>query len=635
MEILQTRALLRPNVWGPIEACDAAVRVDASDVGLSCASLAARLHAMLPEFGRVPSPAFPAADEPPGCGHVRLLCRLALALQLAGRESSARFSQVVPAGEPGVFRAGIEALDPALVVTCLHEAATLLRTLGAGGLPDIEAIRSKLVDHADEVCLGPSTMLIVGAAEERGIPWRRLSDLSLVQLGQGRSQRRIWTAETDRTPAIAEAISRNKQLTKRLLDAAGVPVPRGRLVASPAEAWHAAIEIGLPVVVKPLDGNHGRGVFVGLTTREEVEYAFGVARAEARLHSPVMVEECIPGVEHRLLVINSQLVACARGEQLFVTGDGRCTVAQLIETQLNTDPRRGRSETLPNKSIELDDTVRLQIAREGLEPESIPAAGRRVLVKQTGSHCCDVTDEVHPEVAALAVRAARTVGLDVAGIDVVATDISRPLLAQGARICEVNAGPQLLIHADPGQGVVRAVGRTIVDMLFAPGETGRIPIIAMLGFPADAATTDLEASLRAAGRSPAMTGPLGKWVAGIRCGSDDRSRVDDARTVLVSTDIDVAIFDLDWRSVAKSGSPVDRIDVLVLGPFPDDAATAAPAGELDSPRAAVRTLIAAVPTDAVILLAGAPEWARGLLATRSPRVIHVTEIVAAVTACLA
>jgi cyanophycin synthetase len=534
-----------------------------------------------------------------------------------------------------MFRAGIESLDPGLVAFCLHEAVTVLQTLGAGRLPDIDAIRSKLIDQADEVCLGPSTMLIVGAAEERGIPWRRLSDLSLVQLGHGRFQRRIWTAETDRTPAIAEAISRNKQLTKRLLDAAGIPVPRGKLVASPAEAWDAAMEIGLPAVVKPLDGNHGRGVFVGLTTREEVEYAFGVARAEARPHSPVMVEECIPGVEHRLLVINSRLVACARGEQLFVTGDGRHTVAQLIETQLNSDPRRGRSETLPNKSIELDDTVRLQIGREGLEPDSILAAGRRVLVKQTGSHCCDVTDEVHPEVAALAVRAARTVGLDVAGIDVVATDISRPLHAQGARICEVNAGPQLLIHADPGQGIVRPVGRTVVDMLFAPGETGRIPIIAMLGFPADDLTTDLEASLRAAGRSPAMTGPLGKWVAGIRCNSDDCSRVDDARAVLVSTDIDVAIFGLDWRSVAQNGSPVDRIDVLVLGPFPADGVTAGPAGELDSPRAAVRALVAAVPTDAVILLAHAPSWARELLATRSPRGIDATEIVATVTACLA
>jgi cyanophycin synthetase len=635
VEVLRTSALLRPNVWGPIEACDATIRVDASDVVLSCESLSARLHAVLPEFGRVPCPAPPAVEEPEGGGHVRLLCRLTLALQLAGRESSAVFSRVISAGEPGMFRAGIESLDPGLVAFCLHEAVTVLQTLGAGRLPDIDAIRSKLIDQADEVCLGPSTMLIVGAAEERGIPWRRLSDLSLVQLGHGRFQRRIWTAETDRTPAIAEAISRNKQLTKRLLDAAGIPVPRGKLVASPAEAWDAAMEIGLPAVVKPLDGNHGRGVFVGLTTREEVEYAFGVARAEARPHSPVMVEECIPGVEHRLLVINSRLVACARGEQLFVTGDGRHTVAQLIETQLNSDPRRGRSETLPNKSIELDDTVRLQIGREGLEPDSILAAGRRVLVKQTGSHCCDVTDEVHPEVAALAVRAARTVGLDVAGIDVVATDISRPLHAQGARICEVNAGPQLLIHADPGQGIVRPVGRTVVDMLFAPGETGRIPIIAMLGFPADDLTTDLEASLRAAGRSPAMTGPLGKWVAGIRCNSDDCSRVDDARAVLVSTDIDVAIFGLDWRSVAQNGSPVDRIDVLVLGPFPADGVTAGPAGELDSPRAAVRALVAAVPTDAVILLAHAPSWARELLATRSPRGIDATEIVATVTACLA
>jgi cyanophycin synthetase len=635
VEILQTRPLLRPNVWGPIEACDATLRVEAADLSLSVDELSARLDRLLPEFGRVCGDSPTAADGPAGFGHAWLLCRLALALQLAGRESSARFHRVVPAGEHGVFRAGLEALDPDLIAACLHEAVRIVQTLRTNGIPDIDAVRSRLVEHADEVCLGPSTMLIVGAAEACGIPWRRLNDLSLVQLGHGRLQRRIWTAETDRTPAIAEAISRDKQLTKRLLDAAGVPVPRGRLVASAAEAWRAAADLGLPVVVKPLDGNHGRGVFVGLTTRDEVERAFAVACSEARPDSPVMVEECIPGVEHRLLVIDSRLVACARGEQLFVTGDGRHTVAELIDTQLNSDPRRGRSETLPNKTIELDDTVRLQLSQEGLDPDSVPAAGRQVLVKRTGSHCCDVTDQVHPDVAAIAVRAARTVGLDVAGIDVVATDISRPLHEQGARVCEVNAGPQLLIHADPGRGVGRPVGRDIVATLFAPGETGRIPIIAMLGFSAADAAMDLEASLRSLGRAPAVTGRLGKKVAGIDCSSDDHSRVADARAVLISKDIDVAIFGLDWRSVARDGAPADRIDVLVLGPFADESATFGPLEELDSPRAAVRALVAAVPADAVILLADAPVWVREILAARSPRTTAGADIVAAVTACLA
>lgn len=635
VDILQTRFIPRPNAWGPIDTCDVTIRIDSADLASSCNDLSSRLSSLLPEFVRIPLP--PPIDpvEPKGFGHARLVCQLALALQLAGRESRARFLRVVPTDESLVFRAGVEALDPTLVVTCLREAVGTLQMLVAGNHPDIDAIRSRLTDHADDVCLGPSTMLIVQAAEERGIPWRRLSDLSLVQLGQGRFQRRIWTAETDRTPAIAEAISRDKQLTKRLLDAAGVPVPKGRLVGSAAEAWHAAAELGPPVVVKPLDGNHGRGVFVGLTTREEVERAFFVARAEARPDSPVMVEECIPGVEHRLLVIGPRLVACARGEQSFVTGDGHHTVSELIDRQLNTDPRRGRSETLPNKTIEVDDTVRFQLAREGLDPDSIPVAGRRVLVKRTGSHCCDVTDEVHPEFATMAVRAARTVGLDIAGIDVVATDISLPLHAQGARVCEVNAGPQLLIHADPGSGIGRPVGRDIIATLFGPGETGRIPIVALLGFAGGHIAENLDGELRSRGRSPAVTSPRGKQVAGVRCTTADCSSVADARAVLICNDIDIAICELDWQSVVRDGSPVDRIDVLLLGSFSETGPVAGSDEDLDSPRTAVRILLSAVPEGAAILLGNAPSWVAAMVAARRHTVINPDDTANIVTAHLA
>ncbi|MFM8635126.1 MAG: acetate--CoA ligase family protein [Planctomycetia bacterium] len=618
MQIRSTKALGRPNIWAAFDVCEATVVVEAADLLQPREALRDRLLALLPEFG-----GFDQAEtgsQSAGEGLVLLLCRLALTLQSIGRGSVARFHRVVPTREPGVFRAVFEAIDLLFTPSCLDEAASVIHALRDGRMPDIPAIRSRLMEHADDICLGPSTMLIVQAAEDRGIPWQRLSHMSLVQLGQGRFQRRIWTAETDRTSAIAESISRDKQLTKRLVAAAGVPVPRGRLATTPTEAWEAATAVGLPVVVKPLDGNRGRGVSLNLSTREEVEHAFGIALEEIRSNPTVIVEELIPGVEHRLLVIGSRMVACARGENLFVTGDGRRTVAQLIEQDLNSDPRRGRSEAFPNKTIDIDATVRVQLAQEGVTPETILPPGRRVLVKRIGSHGRDVTDEVHPDIAAAAVRAARAVGLDVAGIDLVAEDISKPMREQGARVCEVNAGPQLLIHAYPEAGTGRPVGHEILATLFGDGETGRIPIIAMLGIADPNTPLELQRLLRSAGRSPGLACSLGIWLAGDHCGSEDSSSVDAARDLLVAPDIDAAIFGLDWRSLADRGSPAGRIDVLVLGPFRD----AEDSEECDAP-AVIRAIATALPADGTIVLAGAAAWVARLAAETGRRVVESSD----------
>ena len=631
MEILRTRSLWRPNPWGAIDICEAIILVEPADTAASCDGLSKRLADLLPELRQFAPPA--GAAEMPSA-FPSLLCRLTLALQAAGRASRAGFQRVVATDETRVFRVGIEAVDRVLAAHCLHQAAAILRDLRDGASPDMAAIRTELVDHADDVCLGPSTMLIVAAAEERGIPWQRLGDQSLVQLGQGRFQRRIWTAETDRTSAIAESISRDKQLTKQLLEAAGVPVPRGRLVSTADEAWLAAREIGLPVVVKPLDGNHGRGVFLNLSTREEIEHAFAVAQDEARSDDRVIVEEFVSGKEHRLLVVASRVVACARAEPLFVTGDGHRTVVELIESQLNSDPRRGRSEAQPNKAIKIDDTVRLQLAQEGAAPESVLPAGQRVLVKRIGSHECDVTDQVHPDIATAAIRAARTVGLDIAGIDVVAQDIGRPMLEQGARVCEVNAGPQLLIHADPGAGTRRQVGHDIVDTLFAPGETGRIPIVAMLGC-ADEAAVELESILRTAGRTPALTCGRGKWIAGYRCATDDCSSVAAARGVLVAAEIDVAIFALAWRDIACSGSPAERIDVLVIGPLVETEPEASRSDTIDSPRAVVQAMVQAVAPHGTIVLANAPAWVATIAEASGCHVVENGQAATAAASCLA
>jgi len=610
MDICSHRHLWGPNAWTTAPVIDAVVRCDACPGADALRRAVAAIDAALPEratlFGPFPDAA--AGDAPP-----RLLAEVALALQAVARPPAARFRRVLPTAGPRLFRVAIEAHDPTLAAECLRRAAAVVAEAARSGAVDLAELREDLVDVADDACVGPSTMLMVHAAEARGIPWRRIGDQSLVQLGHGARQRRIWTAETDRTPAIAESISRDKQLTKRLIAAAGVPVPRGRVVDTAAEAWEAAERIGGPFVLKPLDGNHGRGVFLNLTTREEVEQAYPFAADEGRSSDLVVVEEYVKGVEHRLLVVGGKVRACAQGEYVYVTGDGSTTVAGLIDSQINSnDPRRGSSDAMPNKTVKVDSVVLTELAQQGLGPDAVPDRGRRVLVKRSGTHGPDVLARVHPEIAAAAVRAARAVGLDVAGIDLVAQDISQPLHGQGAKVCEVNAGPQLLIHSNPSTGPGVPVGEVIVDELFASGRDGRIPIAVLCGRHAASAAALLERILRAAGRVPGLTSAAGQWVAGWHCDGAPHDSTEAARDLLMSPEIDAAVFELDWRSVVAEGMPADRCDLLVL--LDDEPVTAPSDPEsvdgVDSRSAAVRALLRSVGTSGTVVV---PESSGGVV----------------------
>lgn len=594
MEISSHRHLWGPNAWAAVPVLDATVRVASQEEGTEFARIVAAIDQAIPERAATFGPFRP--DAAAGPERLRLLAEVALALQAIARPPQLTFHRIVATADRSLHRMAIAALDPDLAADCLRRALEIIEA-AAGRRPlDLTACREDLVDVADDACVGPSTMLMVHAAEARGIPWRRIGDQSLVQLGQGARQRRIWTAETDRTSAIAESISRNKQLTKRLIAAAGVPVPRGRVVDSAAEAWEAAEWIAGPFVLKPLDGNHGRGVFLNLTTREEVEQAYPFAADEGRSSDLVVVEEYVKGVEHRLLVVGGRVRACAKGEYVYVTGDGRSSVATLIDDQINTnDPRRGSSETMPNKTVKLDSVVLTELAQQGMVPDTVPDRGQRVLVKRSGTHGPDVLADVHPEIAAAAVRAARAVGLDVAGIDLVAQDISRPLHEQGAKVCEVNAGPQLLIHSNPSTGSGVPVGEAIVDELFATGQDGRIPIVVVCGRDASRVAASVERLLRAAGRVPGLTSAAGKWVAGWHCSDEPHAAAEAARDLLLSPEIDAAVFQLDWRSIVAQGMPVDRYDALVLLADEGPAAVAAPSEPahiegLDSRHAAVEAL---------------------------------------------
>lgn len=458
-----------------------------------------------------------------------------------------------------------------VIVRAWHEDVTMFAVLAARDLI-LAAISDQPYDLNSTVetlnrlrlqfCLGPSTACIVDAADDRDIPAIRLSEGNLLQLGYGVNQRRIWTAETDNTSAIAETISRDKELTKSLLESCGVPVPHGREVSTPADAWEAAQDIGLPVVVKPTDGNHQRGVFTNLTSQSEVETAFAQADKEG---SGILVENFIRGVEHRLLIVGGKLIAAARGENACVTGNGVQDIAALIQAQLNADPKRGHEDDLPLNHVKLSPAVELEIARQGLTLSSVPEVGKVITVQRIGNVAYDCTELVHPEVAALACVAARIVGLDIAGIDLVAEDISQPLHSQGGAIVEVNAGPGLLMHLKPVGGQPRQVGRDIVNYTFPPGDMARVPVIGIAGTRGKTMTGKLLFRLLSLhGLRTGLASSDGLFVDRRQLRQGDCATWADGRRVLLNREVQAAIIENGCTQILTEGLAYERCEVGII-----------------------------------------------------------------------
>ena len=489
-------------------------------------------------------------------------------LNLAGMPTG--FGQTRGMARRGVYRMVFRARDEQVARAALAQGHRLLLAAIDDDAFDVSAAVAAVREKLDDCYLGPSTAAIVAAATDRRIPHIRLNDGNLVQLGHGARQRRIWTAETDRTSAIAEGIASDKDLTKSLLRAVGVPVPEGRVVKSPAEAWEAAVDIGLPVVVKPSDGNHGRGVTLDLTSREEIEAAWAVAE---RHGSEVLVERHIRGDEHRLLVVGGKLVAAARGQAAWVTGDGRANVAELVDAQLNNDPRRGLTEDHPLNRLNPreDGVILLDLQRQGLTPDSVPGAGKRVLVQRNGNVAIDCTDAVHPDIAHLASLAARVVGLDVAGVDVVAEDIGKPLAAQGGAIVEVNAGPGLLAHLKPAEGSPQPVGRAIVEHLFPASEqeavhgAGRIPIVGVAGSEDTGTLARLVAWLvHLSGRKVGLACRDGLFLDRRRVEGGDCARWEPGQRLLINRNVEAAVFENGAGTILREGLVYDRCQVGIV-----------------------------------------------------------------------
>ncbi|MCU6433570.1 cyanophycin synthetase [Undibacterium sp. Jales W-56] len=561
MEVSRIRALRGPNLWSHHTAVEAIVSCSEAELSVGdMKGFEVRLRARFPEI----SPLQPTGhNEPIPMAHVLELAALGLQAQAGCPVTFSRTTQTL---EAGTFQVVVEYSEEAVGRLALELAENLVQSAISDTAFDLAGALSQLRELDEDVRLGPSTGSIVQAAVDRNIPYRRLTEGSLVLFGWGSRQRKIQAAEMDGTSAIAEAIAQDKELTKKLLDAAGVPVPLGRTVLDLEDAWKVACEIGLPVVVKPKDGNQGKGVTVNVTTREQLEAGY---HAAAEFRDDILVERYLPGNDFRLLVVGNKLIAAARRDPPQVVGDGVHSVRELVE-QVNKDPRRGTGHATSLTKIRFDDIALASLAKQDLVADSIPAKGQRVILRNnanlsTGGAATDVTDDVHPEVAARAVVAAQMVGLDICGVDLVCDSVLKPIEDQNGGIVEVNAAPGLRMHLSPSFGKGRAVGEAIVSSMFEDGNDGRIPIVAVTGTNGKTTTVRLIAHLlTASGLRTGMTNTDGVYIEGRRIDSGDCSGPRSARNVLLHPDVDAAVFETARGGVLREGLAFDRCQVAVV-----------------------------------------------------------------------
>src|SRR5712672_3380258 len=508
-------------------------------------------------------------DEGTWLGHV--LEHVAIELQNIAGEA-VTFGKTRSAGAPGVYTViyeyaqrdeGIAAGELGLQLLCslLPEAIR-----PAGSVPESwqwPVARDEFIRFAQRRALGPSTASLVRAAEQRDIPWLRLNDQSLVQLGHGQYQPRIPAPVTGRTPHIAVELASYKEETNKILATLGLPVPQQELVQSEDQAVRAGRRIGFPVVTKPYNGNHGRGISIRLTSDAEVAHGFRVAREHSR---SVIVESFLEGDDHRLLVVNGELVAATRRTPGHVVGDALHTVEQLIET-VNQDPRRGVGHEKVLTRLELDAQAQKMLERAALQSDSIPEKDRIVYLRSTsnlstGGTATDVTDVIHPDNREMAERAVRAIGLDVGGVDFLSKNITESYSKIGGGICEVNAAPGFRMHVAPSEGTARDVAAPVINMLFPQGAPARVPIAAITGTNGKTTTARMLAHLtKMAGFTPGLTTTDGVYIDGQRTVQGDMTGPVSARMVLADPQIDIAVLETARGGLLRAGMGVNEVNV--------------------------------------------------------------------------
>lgn len=445
-----------------------------------------------------------------------------------------------------------------------------------GGLASIRSTQEAVEILAAVVrrrALGPSTRALVDVARRRGIPVERLNGQSLIRLGWGARQRLLRASVTDRTGLIAADLAGDKAQAKAMLAAIGCPIAEGEVVRTSSEALRAARRLGEPLVVKPLDANHGRGVSTGLSGPDEVAQAFERAAVHSRR---VIVERQLAGRDHRVLVVGGEVVAAAERRPPCVVGDGRRSVAELVEA-LNQDPRRGEGHEKVMTRVRLaDEAVLASLQRQGLSPQDQPAAGQEVVLDgaanlSRGGVAIDRTDQIHPENAAIARRAALALGLDVAGVDLLAPDIGRSIRETGGGVIEVNAAPGLRMHLAPSEGSPRDVAGPIIDLMFPRRASARIPVAAITGTNGKSTVGRMVAHiLMSQGVNVGLTNTNGVYIGRERVWKGDASGPRSARMVLRDPTVEAAVMECARGGVLREGLAFDRCDVgCVLNVQPD------------------------------------------------------------------
>ena len=507
---------------------------------------------------------FQRVQEGTWMGHV--IEHIALEIQtLAGMDTG--FGRTRGYGENGVYNVVFSYIEENVGRYAAKASVNICRALISGDAYNLETDIQKMRELREKERLGPSTGSIVEEAESRGIPWIRLNKYSLCQLGYGANQKRIQATVTSETSSIGVELACDKEDTKYLLEQAQVMVPKGDIISLESSLEQACQDVGFPLVVKPIDGNHGRGITVNITNYEDALVAFHMAK---KVSNKIIIENYIQGEDYRLLVINNVMVAAAKRTPAHVIGDGKSTVKELVD-EVNKDPRRGYGHENVLTQITINELTKTILAAIGYNEDSIPLDGEKVILKDTanlstGGTAEDVTDIVHPSNVSMVERISKIIDLDICGIDIMTTDISKPLEETNGAVLEVNAGPGFRMHLAPTKGLPRNVAVPVVDKLFPQkGETGRIPIIAVTGTNGKTTTTRLIAHMaKMKGYRVGYTTSDGIYIQNRLLMKGDCTGPASAEFVLKDPTVNFAVLECARGGLLRAGLGFKKCDVGIV-----------------------------------------------------------------------
>ncbi len=579
MKILKMQVLRGPNVWSNYRKKLIQMRLDLEELEdfptNKIDGFGERLQKMLPSMAKhecsegVHGGFFLRVDEGTWMGHV--IEHIALEIQsLAGMEAG--YGRTRSTRERGVYNVvfayDVEAAGLYAAKAAVRIAEAIIANKAYDINDDLDALRA----ICKRECFGPSTKSIVDEAERRGIPWTRLESNSWIQLGYGANQVQFQATITGRTNSIGVDIAGNKEKAKRVLAKAKIPVAKGGLCYDLDEMKQLLIDIGYPIVIKPLDANQGKGISININNWDDAKEGFNIAREFSRA---VLVEKYITGSDFRILVINNKVVAAAKRVAAHVIGDGKSTINELVEIE-NNDPKRGIGHENVLTKITIDQHTEAILTKNHLSLESVPADGEIVFLKSTanlstGGTAIDVTDDVHPENIFLAERIARIVGLDVCGIDIMADSLETPIRSNGGVVLEVNAAPGFRMHIAPSQGKSRNVAAAVLDMLYPPGRPSRIPIIAVTGTNGKTTTTRLLSHMaKNSGFRTGFTTTDGIYVNDFLIEEGDTTGPMSAQIILREPTVEFAVLETARGGILRSGLAYNQCDVAIITNIRED-----------------------------------------------------------------